>query len=142
VIAWLRGRRSVPVFYDVNDEYAQRFERIIAAFEQLAHSQRIWHIAAQGSVDESYQRKVHGGATSVMERSIVTTITEAPKPMTTNVVVPGLVAGSRSLHFLPDQVLVRDRKRFASIPYDELKVECAPSRFIEGEPPPTDSTQV
>src|SRR5206468_1541065 len=109
VVAWFRGQRSVPVFYDVNDEYAHRFERIISAFEQLCHSQRIWHIAAQGSVDTSYQRKVHGGATSVIERSTVTTIREAPKPMTTNIVVPGFSSTSRSLHLLPDQVLVRER---------------------------------
>ncbi|MET9338215.1 DUF4236 domain-containing protein [Nonomuraea sp. NPDC003804] len=141
-VIWLafrdRAARSVVVMYDVNDEAAQRFAHIVQAITALQNARRLWHIAAAGAVTTTYQYKVNSGASKLLQRHPAALTLTGPRCLVTNVAVPTLTAGRRSVHFLPDRVLLQEGKHFADIPYQHLHVTTSTTRFIETGPLPAD----
>jgi hypothetical protein len=145
-VYWLslrdRARRSVIVMYDVNDDPARRFGEIVAAVAAIERAQRVWFVDAAGMVATTYQYKVNAGASTLISRANGTAGMNGPRVLVTNIVVPTLACGRRSIHFLPDRVLIRDGSDFADLPYEALLATAEPFRFIESGPVPSDSRQV
>ncbi|MQA98269.1 MAG: DUF4236 domain-containing protein [Streptosporangiales bacterium] len=141
-VIWLalrdRATRSVVVMYDVNDEAARRFDDIVEAIGGLQRLGGFWHVTAAGSVRTTHQYKVNAGASTVLARQAASAHMKGPKNLVTNVAIPTLTAGSRSLHFLPDRVLIREGNRFADLPYQQLCVTAHPITFIEPGTVPRD----
>lgn len=65
-----------------------------------------------------------------------------PRALVSNIAVSTLACGRRSIHFLPDRVLIRDGSGFANLPYQALLAVAEPLCFIESGPVPSDSRQV
>jgi hypothetical protein len=137
----LRRRRSVVVFYEVNDQAAVWFESLGESFKALAAAQRIWRVNTVGQLETTHQVKTHAGASALVSRSAVRAHFGGA-PVITNVDLPTLSIGRQALHFLPDRVLVRDGQRFSDVAYDELHASFLPERFIEDGNVPLDSKQV
>ena len=135
LVWWLflrdRARRSVVVFYDVNDRDAEWFELMTASVGTLANAQGIWRVIESGRVSTTHQHKTNAGAGSLVGRIPAKVHFKGPKQLATNVVVPTIEAGKTSLHFLPDRVLVRENKTFTDIAYSELFGSASDRRFIE-----------
>lgn len=136
------ARRAVVTFYQVDDQPAVRFGALTAAHAYAAQSHGRWHVAAQGSLVTSYQRKVNAGAGSLIQRSPAGLTVAGPPVLVTNIAVPTLSSGSRAVHFLPDRVLIRDGSRYAELPYPILQVRAQQQRFIEDGPVPGDSRMI
>ncbi|MCU1496298.1 MAG: hypothetical protein JWM47_251 [Acidimicrobiales bacterium] len=143
---WLRqrdiARRSVVIFYDVNDQAADRFERFIERFGQAAATAITWHMTAQGRVNTTYQSKVNAGAGVLVQRKPIRFGRDGPKLLVTNIAVPSIDTGSRSLYLLPDLVLVRDGKNYSTIAWADLRVVSSIERFIEDGAVPRDAVRV
>jgi hypothetical protein len=137
-----RARRSVVVFYRVEDEPARRYDGLNGAQALTCQAQRVWHVEAHGDLITPYQRKVNAGATAVNRRSVATADASGPPVLVTNIAVPSLTSKDRSIYFLPDRVLAREGKNYADIPYSWLQVSAQEQRFIESESVPGDSRQV
>jgi hypothetical protein len=138
-----RARRTVVLFYDVNDKPAQWFESLVTSWGWLTGSQRLWRVVQSGSVATMYQFKVSAGASNIVKRVPAISTTAGPKHLSTNVAVPTLVAANSSLHFLPDRVLLRDGKRYSDVSYQQLRPYSTSERFIEDSGvPPADAAQV
>jgi hypothetical protein len=145
-LIWLwfhdRARRTVVAFYDVNDEAARWFQRLVDAAQTLSGDDGLWRVNASGNVQTAYQYKVNAGATTIVSRSGVKASLEPPSILATNIAIPSITSGSASLFFLPDRLLVKDAKRFSDVPYAELDIRAAPLRFTESSRPPRDAQQV
>lgn len=139
---WERGRRSIVAFYDVNDEFADWFQRLVDRFEQAKGMARAWRVTTAGQVRTTQQYKVNSGANSLVSRGAASMTLTGPKLLKTNIIVPTVSAGRQTLHFLPDRVLVSDGKRFSDVSYSALDVGSGSERFIEAEGKPRDSTLV
>jgi hypothetical protein len=143
---WLRAlnktRRTVVAFYDVNDEHAEHFQRIVDAFDEVVRSQRQWYITAEGAVRTTQQFKTHAGAASLLKRAPGKASIEGPPLLASNIAIPSLHGGKRSLYFLPDRVVVRDGRTYADVEYSELKVSGEGTNFIEVGRCPNDANQV
>ncbi len=138
-----RARRSVVVFYDVNDQHAQHFESICAANTQLARVQGLWRVNESGIVGTVHQRKINAGAAALVRRASAAASDHGPRQLVTNISVPGVTAGSASLYFLPDRILLEENRLFTGVSYDALTTTARTERFIESPGPvPSDSTQV
>jgi uncharacterized tellurite resistance protein B-like protein len=59
-----------------------------------------------------------------------------------NMPIPGIVAGSDTLHFLPDQLLIRSRKEYVSVGYNQVAVETTAVDIIETSWVPSDAATV
>jgi hypothetical protein len=94
---------------------------------------------AGGAVRTTYQFKTNAGAHEVVQRDAAKLHTNGPPVLVTNVTVPTLQTSKRSLHFLPDQILVREGRSYAEIPYPACSVTVQPTNFIESGRVPQDS---
>ncbi|RFU39435.1 DUF4236 domain-containing protein [Actinomadura logoneensis] len=145
-VVWLsmrdRARRSVVVMYDVNDAPAQRFGMVVETMTALAESHGLWLLPAAGHLHTTHQRKVNAGASTLVERSSAKLTIKGPRELVTNIAVPTLTSGKRSVSFLPDRVLVKDGRDYADLPYRALRVTGSHSRMVESGSPPADGTIV
>lgn len=137
-----RAARAVVVMYDVTDEAAARFDHLVNAITGLQRTHGFWLITASGAIASTYQFKVNAGASNLLRRMNATALLAGPRILITNVAVPTLTAGSLSVHFLPDRVLIRDGRHIADLAYQHLHVGVEHSRFIETGPVPRDGTVV
>lgn len=136
-------RRKVVVFYDVHGEVeAQRFQRLVDAFNQAGEAQRAWHVVASGAVSTTHQHKVNAGASALVSRLPLTRGIGGPPNLSANITVPSLSTPRRSVYLLPDRILIRDGKHYADVAYRDARAEAAPQRFIEDGAVPSDSELV
>ncbi|WP_431240853.1 3'-5' exonuclease [Mycolicibacterium aichiense] len=142
LILWDQSRHKVVLFYDVNDEPAQWFTKVVEQWQWLSQSQALWRVIQSGAVRTTYQFKTNSGASNVVNRVRAVANSSGPQQLATNIAVPTISAGRTSLHFLPDRVLVREGKRFSDIAYTHLGIDPGSTRFIEESAPPGDAIQV
>lgn len=138
-----RARRSVVIFYDVNDEHARHFQSLVDAGHALARSQKLWRINQSGVLQTGHQQKVNAGAGALVRRSVAGVTHSGPKELVTNIAVPGVAADGTAMYFLPDRVLLATKRAFTDIGYDSLRVQDRQTNFIESPGvPPSDAVQV
>ena len=139
-VAWKDTvRRTVVAFYDVRDDDARRYQSLVDAFSGAQGCQGAWHVVAAGDITTPYQHKVNAGAATVVSRLPLGRTIDGPRHLRANVAVPTLSTPQRSLHLLPDRVLIRDGRRYADVPYSQLATNDAVQRFIEDGAVPSDS---
>jgi uncharacterized tellurite resistance protein B-like protein len=147
VVWWVvlrdRARRSVVIFYDVNDEHARQFQALVDAANSLAHSQKIWRINESGALQSGHQQKVNAGAGALVRRSVANLTHSGPKELVTNIAVPGVSADGASMFFLPDRILLAHKGSFTDVGYGSLRVQERQTNFIESPGVvPSDAVQV
>jgi Protein of unknown function (DUF4236) len=142
---WLRAkdaeRRSVIVFYDINDEHLLNFEALVDAFSVLEQCAGKWSVTAEGGVQNLQQWKTSAGASTLVTRTTCTFDTEGPKILKTNITVPSFHHAKQTLYLLPDRVLVQEGKRFADLAYDQCRISASATRFIESSGRPARDAQ-
>jgi hypothetical protein len=142
-VLWLRqrdiARRSVVVFYQVEDAPAARYEHFTGSNGFTSRVQRVWQVEAEGALHTPYQRKVNAGASGLIRRSIGSLNLTGPPVLVTNIAVPSIQGRDRSVYFLPGRVIVRHADQYADLPYSVVSAHTQPQRFVESETPPTDS---
>ncbi|MEZ2388208.1 TerB N-terminal domain-containing protein [bacterium RCC_150] len=147
VIWWVvqrdRARRSVVIFFDVNDEHARQFQALVDAGLSLGQSQKLWRIDEAGALRAGYQQKVNAGATSLVGRSVAGFTHTGPRELVTNIAVPGVTADGTSMYFLPDRILLGRKGAFTDFPYASLRIQERLTNFIESPGvTPSDAVQV
>lgn len=145
-IWWMRQRdqvrKTVVTFYDVQDQYAERFEKFTETFQSLTATRRLSRVVAAGATTSNYQRKVSAGASEIDKLQAVTMNLDGPKQLATNVAVPSLADSKRAFHFLPDRILIREGNAFADVDYGQLIATSGSVRWIEEGSSPADAPQV
>src|ERR1700683_3265934 len=137
-----RARRSVVVFYDVEDDHARWFASLVENFEALIKMSQAWRVNTSGRVQSTYQYKVNSGAKDIVKRVDAKRSLRGPKNLAANISVPTVESGRQALHFLPDRLVVRDGRRFSDLSYGALAARYSPQRFIESGRTPRDAQQV
>jgi hypothetical protein len=138
-----QARRTVVLFYDVDDGAHAWFESLVTSWRWLTESQGLWRVVQSGDVVGTYNFKVNSGASTLVNtvRAVADTSGEV-KQLATNITVPSITAGTSALYFLPDRLLIRDGKQYSDLDYQALRVFNEKKRFIETSAPPRDSVQV
>ncbi len=143
---WLRlkqrAKRSVVVFYEVEDSAGQWFAQLVETWGAFSQSAGLWRMTSQGSLNTTHQRKVNAGASTLVNRVAAAVSLHGPRVLVTNIAVPSVQADRQSLHFLPDRLLVQAGRHFSEVSYAQLTVHCVQTRFIEHGRVPRDATRV
>jgi DNA polymerase III epsilon subunit family exonuclease len=146
VCIWLvlndRARRTVVLFYDVEDQHFVWFDSLVRTWEWLTGSQKMWRVIQSGNIATTYQFKTNSGASRLLNRVLATATTSAPKELSTNIAVPAVTAGKAALYFLPDRLLVREGNHFSDLTYTQVNVRAGDTRFIEDGTAPGDAVPV
>lgn len=141
---WLRdtARKSVVVFFEVDDAPAARFSALVDAHTAASKSKKIWHMNSAARLSDLQTRKRNAGAGHLVNREEVSTSNRGPKVLKTNIAIPSFTSKSRSIFWLPDRVLVLQKGKFADIPWSDVHAGFNYSRFIEDGRVPSDADVV
>jgi type II secretory pathway pseudopilin PulG len=125
--------------YSLGQETETAFSNLQAALRDLATSQRLWHLDAEGYTSDW---KRNAGASSLLRKSDAESLLAVPPRIVCNLNVPTLRSKWKSLYFFPDRLLVYDRTGIGAVPYSAIQPTVAQTRFIEAGAVPTDSPAV
>lgn len=128
--------KSVVLFYDFEPETEAVYDQFLQGGHTLRGVHGSWHIKASGQV---YDRKYHAGAGHVIDRGGASIAIAAPPYVKLNIETLSIKAGEKEMYFLPDRVLVYDRKNVGGVSYSELSVKVDAARFIENGAAPRDA---
>ena len=146
-LVWLllrdEAKRKVIVFYEVEGADERWFDALVDSVKITASAQKVWRVVESGQVVTTRQHKTNAGAGKLVNRVLATVTFDAPRHLETNIIVPTITAGSTSLHFLPDRILVKDGRHYADVAYGDLLSGARTTQFIEAlAAVPTDAQQV
>jgi hypothetical protein len=116
---------------------AQWFQDLVDAWRELTQTCTLWRVTASRHVQRRYEHPHE--SCQMME---TTAGLKAPRILSTDMQIPGLVAGEHALYFLPDRLLVWEKGRFAEMPYAALRAEWQSMPFIETRPLPKDAAPI
>jgi hypothetical protein len=137
-----KARRTVVVFYEVEDTAAARFQALVDSFTAVQQCASHWHVTAQGAVVTTRQYKVNSGASAIIRRDRARADLAGPPVLGSNIAVPSLHASKRSVYFLPDRIVIRDGRQYADMPYQHCHISGSATRFIESGQVPGDADRV
>lgn len=142
-VGWRDGiRRTVVVFYEVDGPVRTRFESMLGSFDVVRRAHSAWSTVARGDLQTTYQRKVNAGAGHLVRREVLRRGVDGSAHLKANIAVPSLQSAGRSVYFLPDRILVRDRNTYTDLGYGAVSVIPGATRFIEDGAVPPDAVQV
>lgn len=134
-----RLRKTTVLFFDLEPEIETVYQKLHDAFIKMSSSSRAWHIKAEGAV---YDQKRHAGASSILQRHLITLSIKSPPHVETNIPTPCISLGEKALYFFPDKVLVFDSNKVGAVSYSNLQVSVMDAIFIETEKVPNDAQVV
>lgn len=140
---WLDSyRRTTVLYYDLEGEAESGYRRLTEGFDALCGCAAKWHIEAGGVVQGLTAWKRNAGASHLVNRKTTALLYKLPSIINSNITPPALHVGRQVMYFMPDVVLVQDRNQFGAVQYADLNLRWQPSRFIETERVPSDTTVV
>lgn len=147
ILAWYLGdwidsyRRTSVLFYELG-EAQDSYQRVAESFDALITCKAIWHVEAGGAVKDLTTWKRNAGATHIVKKQLTSLAYALPDVLQSNITPPVMRVGRQRLYFLPDVVLIEDRRRFGAISYEDLRLRWQTSSFIEEGKIPSDATVV
>ena len=143
-VAWVTNQqetlaRTTTLQFELDGEAKDRFTTIQNALANLARSVCIWRMVSQ---TPNWDWKRNAGASPILIRKRTAIRYMQPPFIQTPIKVYGVQFDSMQLFFLPDQLLIFQGGKYGAVNYGALQVFASPTRFIEDEGVPSDSTVV
>jgi hypothetical protein len=143
-LVWLAKTRdelakTVVLFYELEDDAARRYKQLHEGFDSLGTCGGKWRIEAQGATRD---QKHHAGATSLISRKSILLTKGQPPFVKTNIEVPTIPLGRRTLWFFPDRILVFEATGVGAVRYEDAHIARTSSRYIEDAAVPADAKVV
>jgi hypothetical protein len=129
-------RRSVVLFYDLEDAAYQRFEEVTDAFDRVKEASRAWHVEAEG---ETASWKRNAGATRAQQRKVISLSYGTPPVLKSNIDVPTIAVGKQQMYFFPDRMLFVERNQVGAVEYNSLSIRVRRVNFVEDDAVPSDA---
>ncbi len=129
-------RKSVVIFYKLDDEIEKVYESFHKSFETLLQCSSTWHIESSGKVRDI---KYHAGANTLVKRNNIKPFKGSVPFLKTNIDIPVIPVGKQKIAFLPDRLLVFESNGVGAVNYNELEIEVTQTRFIEAGSVPADA---
>ena len=128
--------KSVVIFYDLEDVAKDAYAKFHDEFDKLVACSKSWHVEASGKVTDP---KYHAGASGVISRKDISFSKGKIPIIKTNVDVPKIPVGKQFLAFMPDRLLIFERKSVGAVSYNDLEIQVDEQPFVEDEHVPRDS---
>lgn len=130
---------TVVLLYDLDAAADAAFQDLHDAFLGMASAHRAWNVDARAAVTDS---KRNAGANTLLQRAGIALTVGAPTTIKTNITVPVVPAGTETLYFFPDRVLVFSPRGVGAVGYDQLRIAVSSHPFVETDPVPADARVV
>ena len=137
---WLDSyRRTCVLYYDLDPDVQQAYERATASFDDLVNCIGKWHIEAGGVIQDIVTWKRNAGASHLVRRKSTILTYKLPAAITSNLTPPALHVGKQVIYFFPDVALVDDGQIVGGVGYSALQIAWQNSNFIEEGTVPSDA---
>lgn len=140
---WLHQRfkeaHTQEIHYSLDEQAIANFRATQSAISSLSDCSNVWTLQTQAA---THDLKRNAGASTLITRKTATIGNLPTKGFKPSLPISSVAANGTIIHFLPDQVLFFSGNRYASAEYSQLKINAVPTRYIEAESVPRDSTQV
>ncbi len=143
VPAWLFGRwidgykRKAVLFYDLEEDARDAYERLTSTFDALAGCAGVWHVESGGRVNNLTTWKRNAGASHIVSKKPTTLAYALPKFVASNITPPSAQVGLQTLYFFPDILMIVHGSKAGAVGYADLGMRWQESNFIEeGRVPP------
>jgi hypothetical protein len=120
--------------YKMDATSTERYGVLVSAYAGILASKGAWLVSGEGNND-AFKARRSGGASINLSTEKVSASLKGPKTVKLNVKPPTLSTGSQTVAFLPDQLLVKHRAHYATIPYSDLSVSTSTERMIAASAP-------
>jgi hypothetical protein len=132
-------RKTVVLFYELEPHIEEAYQNLHDTFDRFRSCSQVWHIESRGDITTDYGKKVNAGASALIRRKPSNPYAGSPDYFKSNISIPVLPAGGRTLYFLPDRILVWDSNGVGAVGFEQLKLDLFESRFIESGNVPSDA---
>jgi hypothetical protein len=128
--------KSVVLFYDFDPQMQKAYQLLHDWSDQLVACARAWHVDARGDVHDP---KYHAGAGQIVNRKTISIHKGQPPFIKTNIETIVIPAGSETLYFFPDRVLVFAQNGVGAVNYRDLQIDINDKQFVEDQSVPRDA---
>lgn len=131
---WEKKRRSLSLTFVFENDDSSLFEGIVGAFDALPRSREFWSARTEvwTSPDPS---KVRNPTTNRFVKKSTITKGKSHLPwVTTNIEIPHLHFGFRTIYFTPIGMLIYDGNGIGHIDYEDISVSHEERRYAENYP--------
>jgi hypothetical protein len=132
---WEARRRTVYLTYSLDGPPARAFEALVAAFNRLVSCDGVWAMISSTRLETLHDYKRHGGASSLVDRSLARAGSGLPPWVEATVPLPAIQARGQTLYFLPNGIVIYDDSGVGFVDYRDVTVSLGSARFIEPRPP-------
>jgi hypothetical protein len=129
-------RKTTVIFYSLDGKIVGRYQQLHNTFKSVMSCKAKWHVEAEGAVSD---RKRNAGASSLIKRTSISPKIMSPPYVKTNVLVPSIPVGKKTLYFMPDMILVYENNSVGAVSYENLHININSTRFIEDGKVPGDA---
>jgi len=113
--------------YEMDDYHIEKHKKLVNAWIELSRCSQLLQIIQTGKVQN---RKIHAGASELVNSLPFKLITEPPFYIKTNVDIIQLKLSKETLIFLPDKVLIIQGSKVGSIDYSDISIKVDNIPFI------------
>ena len=106
------------LFYEIDPDAGSAFDKIKSGFHKIVNSSKSVSLEAIAEIDSKY----HSGASSGGKFNVIRPCFSLPSRVQSNIKVPTLPAGSQTIYFFPDRILVYSRNGVGAVAYKDLRV--------------------
>ncbi len=129
----------IPMEYDFDEDSRIAYEQLNSIWMSMNSNKKFWQIITAAQIQNS---KAHGGAKTSVTRVPAKAINKLPYFLKSNITPFGLQLKKKQLFFLPDKLLVIDRRKVGALNYSDINLNLGTTNFIESEAVPADAKVV
>ncbi|MBV7377289.1 DUF4236 domain-containing protein [Maritimibacter dapengensis] len=136
------ARLNVVLAYDLDGVAKENYQNLVDALDRLGQSDGLWYVEAAGDITNLVAWKRNSGASHLIEKHPTEVRYDHPPSLQCNVTAPCIKVDGKTLHFMPDCVIVREGRVYGSVPYEDLRIASRQTRFIVDDGLPQDAEVV
>lgn len=136
---YVHKKMAIPMEYEFDEESKMAYEELNKVWMSLNDNKKLW----QNTTSTQYESgRKHGGAQQGVTRVSANATNKVPYFIKLNFKPFGLQLNKKQLFFLPDKLLVIDKKKVGALNYSDMNLNLHKTYFVETDPVPADAKVV
>lgn len=132
-------KKKIPLEYECDDYGNRRIQMLDQAMNSLMNNRMVWQIR---TIQANNNVKVNAGAANSVARTPVKFQKKKPFFLKTDATCYHIKLLKDDVFILPDRLIVKGRKGWGVVEYEELDVQVGSTVFIENGIPPKDAAVI
>lgn len=128
--------RKIPLEYECDEYGNRRIQMLNLAVNLLTGSQMIWQVTA---IQRNSSIKTNAGASNSVTRKRIRIYKKKPYFLKTNAVCYYVKLATEEVFALPDRLVVKGKKGWGTVAYEELEIKVSSVKHVEDVTPPKDA---